>query len=463
MQHCWYNNVMEHKSEHIDNITGLFSNTMLMTKLNEHIQKTLKEHSQKTFTAFLLVDIYKFTYINDIYGFNAGNNVLKFVGRTIKHMLKPTDVIGRVNTDVFGIILTNLYDKEDVVEFIDKLKTIFKQPFSANGNAIPISMHIGIALIPEYGLNAEEVYTSADIALSEAKKGPEWSYVFFSDELKAKTMRFLHYKALLEKAFDEDEFVLYYQPYFYTSDLSIAGFEALTRWKSQQHGMMIPKHFIPILEETGLISKLETWIIDQVCRDLKHINNTKLTSDKIISTSVNISPISFKNEDVNKKITKIVSWHNKGTKPVGCGLSNQVNIEITESLFLEDPEKMITTLQQLKSNGFKISLDDFGTGYSSFSYLKDLPIDYLKIDISFVRHLLTNDKLKSITKSIIELAHNLGIKTIAEGVETKEQFELLKAYGCDIVQGFWLAKPMPIDELVDFIERWEKEKVKYLQ
>jgi diguanylate cyclase (GGDEF) domain len=453
---------MEQKSEHIDNVTGLFSNEMLMTKLNEHIRKTLEEHNPKTFTAFLLVDIYRFTYINDIYGFNIGNNVLKFVGKTIKHMLKPTDVIGRVNTDVFGIILTHLYDKEDIVEFIDKLKTVFKQPFSVNGDTIPISMHIGIALIPEHGLNAEEVYASADIALSSAKKGPEWSYVFFSDELKAKTMRFLHYKALLEKAFNEDEFVLYYQPYFYTNTLAIAGFETLTRWKSQQHGMMIPKHFIPILEETGLISKLETFIIDQVCRDLKRINNTKFMADNKISTSINISPISFKNEDVNKKITKIVSWYRKGSKPVVCGLPNQINIEITESSFLEDPEKMIDTLQQLKSNGFKISLDDFGTGYSSFSYLKDLPIDYLKIDISFVMHLFTNEKLKSITKSIIDLAHSLDIKTIAEGVETKEQFELLKSYGCDIIQGFWLAKPMPIDELIEFIEKWNVERVKYL-
>ena len=449
--------------QHIDNVTGLFSNEMLMTKLDECIQKTLKERNQKTFTTFLLADIYKFTYINDIYGFDAGNNVLKFVGRTIKHVLKPTDIIGRVNADTFGIILNYIYDKGDVVDFINKLKAVFRQPFSVNGDAIPISMHVGIALIPEHGLNAEEVYTSADIALSSAKKGPEWNYVFFSDELKAKTMRFLHYKALLEKAFNEDEFVLYYQPYFYTNDLSIAGFEALIRWKSKQDGIIPPMHFIPILEETGLISKLETFIIDQVCRDLKRINNTKLATGKVISTSINISPISFKNEDVNKKITKIVGWHKKGIKPVGCDLSNQINIEITESSFLEDPNKMIATLEQLKISGFRISIDDFGTGYSSFSYLKDYPVDYLKIDISFVRHILTNDKLKSITKSIIDLAHNLDIKTIAEGVETKEQFELLKSYGCDIIQGFWLAKPMPIDELVDFIERWEDERVKYLQ
>jgi len=453
---------MEHENTHIDPVTGLFSYNVLISKLNEHVQKSLEEHNQKTLEAFLLVDVYRFTYINNIYGFKTGDNVLKFVGRTIKHMLKSTDVIGRVNADVFGIILTNLYDKNDIVEFIDKIKTVFRQPFGMDGNAITVSVQIGIALIPEHGLNIEEIYTSAEIALSEAKKGPEWNYVFFNDELKAKTMRFLHYKALLEKAFNEEEFVLYYQPYFYADDLSIAGFETLTRWRSKHHGVMPPIHFIPILEETGLILKLETFIIDQVCRDLKRINNTKFATNKMVSTSINISPTSFKNEDVHKKVTKIVSWHKKGGKSTECGLSNQINIEITESSFLENPSKMIATLEQLKTSGFRISLDDFGTGYSSFSYLKDLPIDYLKIDISFVKQITTNDKLKSITKAIIDLAHNLEMKTIAEGVETKEQFELLRSFGCDIIQGFWLAKPMPIDELIEFIEKWEEERKKYL-
>jgi len=455
---------MEHENSRIDSVTGLLSYNVLMTKVNEHIQQTLEEHNQKTFTAFLLIDIYRFTYINNIYGFKTGDDLLKFVGKTIKSMLKPTDVIDRVNADTFGIILTNLYDKKDVIEFIDKLKTVFKQQFSINGNAIVISMQIGIALIPEHGIGAEEVYTNADIALSEAKKRSEWNYVFFSYELKAKTIKFLHYKSMLEKAFTEDEFLLYYQPYFYTNGLCIAGFEALTRWKSKEHGIIPPMHFIPILEETGLIMKLETWLINQICKDLKRINKTKFFIDKMMPASINISPISFKHEDIYEKITKIVSWHKKGSKSSECGLSKQINIEITESTFLlEDPNKIIASLEQLKTSGFKISIDDFGTGYSSFSYLKDLPIAYLKIDISFVRHILDDKKLRSITKTIIELSHNLEMKTIAEGVETKEQFELLKSFGCDIIQGFWLAKPMPIDELIEFIEKWEDERVKSLQ
>ena len=460
---------MENQTNQTDFTIGLFSCTYIMKKLSEHVSQLLEKGDTETLDAFILVDIYRFAYINNIYGFKTGDDLLKSVGKTIKRILKSTDIIDRVNADTFGIILTNLCDKKDVIEFINKLKTELKRPFEVNGNIITVSVQIGIMLIPqvnhssEQGITAEEVYTNADVALSEAKKGPEWNYVFFNDELKAKTMKFLHYKALLEKAFDEDEFLLYYQPYFYTNDLCIAGFEALTRWKSKKHGHIPPMHFIPILEETGLIMKLETWMINQICKDLKRINNTKFATNKMMPASINISPISFKHEDIYEKITKIISWHKNRDKSTERDVLNQINIEITESTLLEDTNKIITTLEKLKSFGFRISIDDFGTGYSSFSYLKDLPIAYLKIDISFVRHILNDKKSRSITKSIIDLAHNLEMKTIAEGVETKEQFELLKSLGCDIIQGFWLAKPIPIDELINFIEKWEEEKEKYLQ
>jgi len=384
---------------------------------------------------------------------------------------------------------------------------------------------MGIAIFPDNGKSAKEVYKSADISLAKAKKGTEWSYVFFSDDLNSKASQFLLYKTRLEKAFEKEEFVIYYQPYFDINTLCIAGFEALTRWKSEElgqvcHGYFVPPmHFIPILEESGLISKLETWLINQACNDLKRIHSTKLSANVPMPVSINISPISFKNEDVYEKIVNITSKYknidraqsahfnsneqdksatvskalnssenglqhtraqsahfnseeqdksatvSKALNSSENGLQHTlfgcINIEITESLFLENFDKALSTLEKLRSSGFRISIDDFGTGYSSFSYLKDLPIDYLKIDISFVRHILDDKKSRSITKTIIELAHNLEMKTIAEGVETKEQFELLKSLGCDIVQGFWLAKPMPIEDLIDFIESWEHKKINY--
>ncbi|ACG56833.1 diguanylate phosphodiesterase [Hydrogenobaculum sp. Y04AAS1] len=278
-------------------------------------------------------------------------------------------------------------------------------------------------------------------------------------------------------------------------------------------------HFIPMLEESGLISKLETWLINQVCKDLEYLYSIKLSASvpmnrgRLVPISINISPISFKNEDVYEKVVSIVSRYKNADRAQSAHFNSEeqtqtpkssenglkhtraakthfganeqdksatvskalnssenglqhtllgyINIEITESLFLENFDKALSTLEKLKSSGFKISIDDFGTGYSSFSYLKDLPIDYLKIDISFVRHILDDKKSRSITKTIIELAHNLEMKTIAEGVETKEQFELLKSLGCDFIQGFWLAKPMPISELVDFVESWEHKKLNY--
>ena len=437
--------------------------------------------------AFILADIYRFTYINDVYGFDIGDELLKAVGRRLRDIFRPTDIIGRVSSDTFGIILTDLKDKEDVIILLDRLKEAFEQPFNINGNIISVAMQMGIAIFPDNGKSAKEVYKNADISLAKAKKGTEWSYVFFSDDLNSKASQFLLYKTRLEKAFEKGEFVIYYQPYFDINTLCIAGFEALTRWKSEELGFVPPMHFIPILEESGLISKLETWLINQACNDLKRIHSTKLSANVPMPVSINISPISFKNEDVYEKIVNITSRYKKTDRAASTHfeseehaqslnssenglqvyhglqhtLSSCINIEITESLFLENFDKAISTLEKLKSSGFKISIDDFGTGYSSFSYLKDLPIVYLKIDISFVRHLLNDRKSKSITKTIIELAHNLDMRTIAEGVETKGQLEMLKSLGCDIVQGFWLAKPMPISELVDFVESWEHKKLNY--
>jgi len=462
-----------------DSVTGLFSNSFLMTELDMHVKRAVEISKRRNelstagsdgnetnagktgynrIWAFILADIYKFTYINDVYGFGVGNELLKAVGRRLRDIFRPTDIIGRVSSDTFGIILTDLRDKEDVILLLDKLRKAFEQPFNINGNIISVAMQMGITIFPDNGTSAEEVYKNADISLAKAKKNTEWSYVFFSDDLNSKASQFLLYKTLLEKAFEKEEFVIYYQPYFDINTLCIAGFEALTRWRSEELGFIPPMHFIPILEESGLISKLETWLINQACNDLKRIHSTKLSANVPMPVSINISPISFKNEDVYEKIVNVVSRY-KNAK--NADLLGYINIEITESLFLEDLNKALSTLENLRNSGFGISIDDFGTGYSSFSYLKDLPIAYLKIDISFVRHILNDKKSRSITKTIIELAHNLDMKTIAEGVETKEQFELLKSLGCDFIQGFWLAKPMPISELVDFIESWEHKKLNY--
>ena len=491
-----------------DSVTGLFSNSFLMTELDMHVRRAVEISKRRNelstagsdgnetnagktvynrIWAFILADIYKFTYINDVYGFGVGDELLKAVGKKLKDMFRPTDVIGRVSSDTFGIILTDLRDKEDVILLLDKLRKAFEQPFDINGNVISVAMQIGIAIFPDNGTSAEEVYKNADISLAKAKKNTEWSYVFFSDDLNSKASQFLLYKTRLEKAFEKEEFVIYYQPYFDINTLCIAGFEALTRWNSEELGFISPMHFIPILEESGLISKLETWLINQACKDSEYLNSIKLFANMPIPISINISPISFKNEDVYEKVLSIVSSYRNVDRAQSAHFNSEeqtqapnssenglqvyhglqhtlfgcINIEITESLFLENFDKAISTLEKLRSSGFKISIDDFGTGYSSFSYLKDLPIDYLKIDISFVRHILNDKKSRSIAKTIIELAHNLEMKTIAEGVETKEQFELLKSLGCDIVQGFWLAKPMPIQDLIDFIESWEHKKINY--
>ncbi len=405
--------------------------------------------------AFILADIYRFTYINDVYGFDTGDRVLKTIASRLKYIFRPTDIIGRVASDTFGIILTDLRDKEDVIMLIDRLKKVSEQPIDVDGHKISISMQLGIAIFPDNGTSAKEVYRSADISLAKAKKGTEWEYVFFSDELNVKASQFLLYKRHLEEAFEKDEFVVYYQPYFDARTLDITGFEALTRWKSSELGFVPPIQFIPILEETGLISRLEFWLVNRICKDIELLLDKFVDSyfKQIPPVAVNISPLSFKNEDVYEKIVNIVSQYKKQVT------GQCLNIEITEGLFLEDFDRAINTLHKFKNANFRISMDDFGTGYSSFSYLKDLPIDNIKIDISFVKNILQDKKTESIVKTVIELAHNLGMKTIAEGVETKEQLELLKDLGCDNIQGYLLAKPMPFEDLLAFIKSRKNQNI----
>ncbi len=433
-----------------DLITNLFSYNFLMTELDLHVSRAneIAQTGLAKYTgALVLIDIYRFTYINDIYGKKIGDKVLKEIAIRLKQTFRPTDTISRISGDTFGIILIDLDKKEDVIYLLDKVKKTFETPIYVDGHYMNVSFQIGISIFPDDGPTAEEVYKKADIALAKAKQGPEWLYVFYTDELNIRASEFLLYKRHLENAFENNEFVLYYQPYFDIKSLKIVGFEALSRWISKDLGLVPPIRFIPILEETGLISKLENWLVDRVCQDIKKLSEI---FGHIPPMSINISALSFKTEDVYTKVMDIIRRYKDFT-------GDCIAVEITESVFLENVSKAIDTLIKFKQSGFKTSLDDFGTGYSSFSYIKDLPIDNLKIDISFVRDILKNIKTKSIVKTIIELAHNLGMKTIAEGVETKEQLEALKDLGCDYVQGYLLAKPMPLEELISFIKNSENQ------
>lgn len=429
-----------------DIVTNLFSYNFLMTQLDLYVSRAneiAKSGTSEYRGALILMDIFRFSYINDIYGKTIGDKILKEVANRLRYAFRATDIISRVGGDAFGILLTDLSRKEDIIMLIDRLRKIFEKPIYIDGHYIKVSFQIGIAIFPDDGISAEDIYKKADISLTKAKQGPEWFYVFYTDELNVKVSEFLLYKNHLEQAFIKNEFVVFYQPYFDIKSLNIVGFEALTRWNSTDLGLVPPIRFIPILEETGLISRLEDWLIDTVCQDIKRLYKV---FGKIPPVAVNISALSFKTEDVYTKVINITNRYKKDIE------KDCINIEITESVFLEDLSKAIDTLVKFRNSGFKISLDDFGTGYSSFSYIKDLPIDNLKIDISFVRDILKDHKTKSIVKTIIELAHNLGVKTIAEGVETKEQLEALKSLSCDYVQGYLLAKPMPFNDLVEFIK-----------
>lgn len=299
---------------------------------------------------------------------------------------------------------------------------------------------MGISIFPDDGKNAEDILKSAYIALSNAKTQGEWGYEFFKESMNIDVSELLLMKNNILNAFKNKEFLIYYQPYFDIKTGKICGMEALARWNNGDIGIIPPVKFIPPLERTGLIRQFEEYLIDTICRNLKEWKEKGLS---IVPVSMNISPVSFRKEGLIEMLVSALDRY-EISPPL-------LDIEITEGLFIQNLDDAIKTLNAFKEKGLKISIDDFGTGYSSLSYIKNIPADFIKIDISFIRGMIENPKDMAIVNTVVVLASKLGMKTIAEGVETEEQLKILKSFECDIAQGYLFSKPVPEDEILRFL------------
>lgn len=280
-----------------------------------------------------------------------------------------------------------------------------------------------------------------------AKHNGRNQYAFYFEELKRDSKRLLLLEAELRKAIQANDFSVHYQPKVSLETKTIIGVEALVRWENDQVGTVSPAEFIPLAEETGLIIPLSELIIKKVCLDILEWRTLDISN---ISVSINIASIHFQQDNFIERINNLVMQYN-------CS-PQQLELELTERTIMKDSNNIISKLIKLKSNGFKISIDDFGTGYSSLSYLNQFPINYLKIDRSFIQHITTLKDKQAIVESIILMSHRLNIKVVAEGVETKEQVEILREMNCDIIQGYYYSKPVPSKGLMDFLELWEIHK-----
>lgn len=383
--------------------------------------------------AVICFDIHNFKRINDTYGPSFGDKVLEMMGARLLSLDLSSGFVARINGSNFVRVLTDFQNPDDVLLEIDKLRAVFNQAMSFNENNVYLRFHVGIALYPDDAGEVEELLQYANTAAEMAKQRGVSQYAFFENIMKQNLLRNMKLENSLRTALENDEFFLHYQPQVDVKNKKIRGLEALIRWDHPQLGLVSPLDFIHIAESSVLIIPIGAWVLETACRQIVAINRKMGTE---IMISVNVSPVQLNQEHFPEMVAETLKR---------CGLDpDLLELEITENLFIHSFEDAIKIFNRLKAIGIRMSLDDFGTGYSSLAYLKNLPIDTLKIDQAFTRDLLVKKSNENLMESIIMMAHTLHLDVIVEGVEELEQLDCLEAYHCDHVQGYYFSRP--IDE-----------------
>lgn len=423
-----------------DTLTGLPNRKSFYMCLDDLLQHAGRRNSDRCW-ALMFLDLDKFKQVNDALGHDTGDQLLQGVAGRLKGCLRETDHLFRLGGDEFTVILTDLGRDIDVARVARKILKSVTRPFFIGGQEIFSSTSIGISVFPNDGWDVEGLVKNADIAMYAAKEQGGGDYRFFTEEMNRKALYRMKMESSLRKALDRDEMMLYYQPLVNESN-RIVGMEALLRWNHPEMGLILPNDFIRITEETGIIVPLGRWVLQTACTQLKHWHDLG-HSDLFVA--VNISSRQLQEADFVKTVLGILDQ---------SGLSPEwLKLEVTESSVIRNPEVCIAKMKALRTKGVSFSIDDFGTGYSSLSYLKRFPIDTLKIDRSFICDAMNNEGDREIIKTIIDMARNLNIEAVAEGVETQEQMDFLAGYGCNNMQGFLFARPVPVEAFKNLLEK----------
>jgi len=415
-----------------DALTGLPNRNLFIDRLNQGIARA--EPTSKV-VAVLIADIDRFKSINDIYGTEVGDRVLKKVAERLSAAVRKGDTIARLGNDEFGIALLDVAHLDDTISVMEKIMKYISHPLKIGNDEITVTYSTGISIYPHDNKNPQDLLKSAGLALGIAKKEGKQNYRFYTKDLNVKATEFLLMEKNLYNAIKNEEFFLHYQPYWDINTQKIIGIEALVRWQSRDMGLISPGQFIPVLEDTGMILEVGEWILRTATRQVKEWQDKGYP---VVPVSVNLSLIQFRQKNLAEMVKQALTE---------CGYyPSLLTLEITESAFMQDIEFTSSVLKELKDIGVSVSIDDFGTGYSSLAYLKRFPIDNLKIDISFIREMVKDPDSASIVMAIITMAHTLNLKTIAEGIETEEQWKFLRLLRCDMGQGFYFSKPLPAEE-----------------
>ncbi|MES2317452.1 MAG: EAL domain-containing protein [Pseudomonadota bacterium] len=426
-----------HHLAHFDPLTALPNRTLFY----ETLKKTLPQATINNWlVGVLFIDLDFFKNVNDTLGHAIGDDLLGQFSSRLLQCVRVRDVVGRLGGDEFAILLIMPEGQIAAVTVANKIRDVLRTPFDLGGHRVTVTASVGITLFPDDAGDTETLIKYADTAMYRAKQAGRDTYRFFTAQMNAEVLARLDLETALRKAVEEEQFVLFYQPKVQLGSGRIAGLEALLRWQRPGHGMVSPQDFIPVLEETGLIVQVGRWVIRSACSQIAAWMGGEVGPMQV---SVNVSGRQFVGGDLEGEV--VGALQDNAIPP------ELLELELTESSLMANTERTIVTLKNLKSHGVQISIDDFGTGYSSLAYLRRFPIDKLKIDIAFIRHVTSNPDDAAIVKAIISMAHSLKLEVVAEGVENEAQLAYLARHLCDQIQGFYFSRPLPLAAVEDLM------------
>lgn len=429
--------LLEHLA-YTDTLTGLENRKKIKEKIDDLI--LLNRQHNKVFT-LVFIDLNEFKKINNIAGHGIGDKFLIKTADKIRAHVDNEDLVFRIGGDEFAIIINREISDENLLIYLRYLMHSIKSPVLIDNHQLYVNASCSVARWPLDGATCSELLIAADTAMHEVKNTKGNDIYFFNKALRSKKLNRIELEYELIKALKNDEFLLHYQPLMRAHDKKILGFEALIRWQSPKYGFVSPIKFIPVAEEIGLIYEVGKWVIMEVCNMLNRLGD-KATN---YSVAINVSSIQLKNPHFLSDIEDILSKTNVNPR--------RLKFELTESVLIDDVDKVTDIINDLRRIGISIAIDDFGTGFSSLSYLLNIPIDILKIDRSFIDRILTSRKKRGLINSIIDMAHNLDMSVIAEGVETEKQADYLTNQHCDVLQGYYFSKPVDERTLFEMIEK----------
>ena len=419
-----------------DSLTDLPNRLLFADRLEQSI---IRAERHRDSVALMLIDIDDFKLVNDSFGHDAGDKLIRAVGQMLQKSLRRADTVARLGGDEFAVIVDGINGPEDAIAIADNLTTMLEHNVKLDDQETFTSASVGIAVFPEDGKDARTLLKNADTAMFRAKEKGRHCFQFYKPEMSVTAMERLDLENSMRKALDNGELVIHYQPTVDLHKNDVDGVEALVRWQHPDKGVINPNDFVPVAEDCGLILPIGEWMIETVCKQLRVWEDAGLQDQNI---SLNIAPRQFRDQDVVSLFKEHLEANNID--------ASSITVEITESTLIEDVGEVECVLNELHDMGMRLALDDFGTGFASLAYLKDFPVDIVKIDRSFIDGIPENEDDVTIVNAIAGLTRGLKLKLLAEGVENVRQLDMLKGLGCQLGQGFYWSKALPADQYEQF-------------